>query len=235
MPYIIADENKVIEKLLKHVYSRSVAEVIHRIMHIVESNFEDDISNAISEKKQSILTALMDKLACEEEDETVMNATFILQDLIEQRGFFAVLTKRQNMQKMFDIAFNPDRTDMDSCFYTQGLIMRFVQQFNDRQTKSLDSNRFDNSGDDDIIVNEISDDENDEAKNNNNAAIVELLVKMVEPLKAILERPTQGAIPSSFNQVTVLPLGRIKLRAVELLSSILSLKRQPVTQALADS
>ena len=48
VPYIIADENKVIEKLLRHVYSRSVAEVIHRLLHIVESNFEDDLSVKIA-------------------------------------------------------------------------------------------------------------------------------------------------------------------------------------------
>lgn len=52
VPYIIGDENQVVEKLLKHVYSRSVAEVIHRILHITESNFEEDISSKIAKKKQ---------------------------------------------------------------------------------------------------------------------------------------------------------------------------------------
>lgn len=52
VPYIIADENRVVENLLRHVYSRSVAEVIHRILHIVESNFEDEVSTKIAEKKQ---------------------------------------------------------------------------------------------------------------------------------------------------------------------------------------
>ena len=52
VPYVIADENRVVENLLRHVYSRSVAEVIHRILHIVESNFEDEISTKIAEKKQ---------------------------------------------------------------------------------------------------------------------------------------------------------------------------------------
>lgn len=47
VPYIIADENKVVTSLLRHVYSRSVAEVIHRILNIVESNFEDDVSALI--------------------------------------------------------------------------------------------------------------------------------------------------------------------------------------------
>ena len=94
VPYIIADENKVVENLLRHVYSRSVAEVIHRLLHIVESNFEDDISAKIAEKKQLILSSLIEQLSGEGEDETVMNAAFILQDILEQKSFFQVLTKR---------------------------------------------------------------------------------------------------------------------------------------------
>jgi len=105
VPYIIADENKVIEKLLRHVYSRSVAEVIHRLLHIVESNFEDDLSVKIAEKKQAIMTALIEKLKSDREDETGMNATFILQDLMESKSFFQILTKKQNMQKLFETAF----------------------------------------------------------------------------------------------------------------------------------
>jgi effector-binding domain-containing protein len=131
MPYIVADENKVIEKLLRHVYSRSIAEIIHRLLHIVESNFDDDISVKITEKKQAILTALIEQLKCERRDETVMNATFILQDLMENKSFFQILTRKQNMQKLFDTAFrsaDPENGSQyeDSCFETQGLIARFV-------------------------------------------------------------------------------------------------------------
>lgn len=131
MPYIIADEYKVIEKLLRHVYSRSVAEVIHRLLHIVETNFDDDVCAKISEKKQVILASLIDQLKCERQDETVMNATFILQDLMENKQFFKTLTKKQNMQKIFDTAFrsaDPENGSKfeDSCYESQGLIARFV-------------------------------------------------------------------------------------------------------------
>ena len=56
-----------------------------------------------------------------------MNAAFILQDILEQKSFFQILTKKQNMQRMYEIAFNSARTDSDSCYVTQGLISRFVQ------------------------------------------------------------------------------------------------------------
>lgn len=164
----------------------------------MESNFEDEISTKISEKKQIILSSLIEQLACERKDETVMNAAFILQDILEQKPFFQILTKRHNMQKMFEIAFNSEKGEEneESCFVTQGLISRFVQQFNDRQKQSSDENRFDNSGDedDDIIVNEMSDEENAESKNRQADAVVELLVKMIDPINAILQKETLPAI-----------------------------------------
>ena len=73
------------------------------------------------------------------------------------------------MQKMFEIAFREGKADSESCFTTQGLIARFVQQFNDRQSSTPKDDRWDCSGDDDddIIVNEVSDDEeNEDSKNN---------------------------------------------------------------------
>lgn len=64
--------------LLKHVYSRSVAEVIHRLLHIVDSNFDEELSAKISQKKQTIIASLIEQLNSTKQDETVMNSAFIL-------------------------------------------------------------------------------------------------------------------------------------------------------------
>ena len=115
-----------------------------------------------------------------------MNAAFILQDIMDQKPFFAILTKRANMEKLFKIAFRSVQSGEqnenlisryeEGGFVTQGLISRFVQQFNERQKQNFDKDRWDNSGDDDdIIVNEMSDDENEDSKNGSHVAVVELL------------------------------------------------------------
>ena len=59
VPYIISDTSNVVENLLKHIYSRSIAEVVHRLLQIVESNFDDDISSKITQKKQKIMSSLI--------------------------------------------------------------------------------------------------------------------------------------------------------------------------------
>ena len=100
----------------------------------------------------------------------------------------------------------------------------------------MDVDKWDNSGDDDddIIVNEVSDDE--DSKNNQAAAVVELLVKMIEPIMAILRGTgNESPLKTSFNEGRVLPLGRTKLRACELLQSIISLKKSNVIVAVGES
>jgi len=238
VPYIFAEENKVVESLLAHVYSRSVAEVLHRLLHTVESNFDDELAAKITIQKQVILNSLIEQLKSEKEDETVMNAAFILQDIMEQKSFFQMLTKKQNLQKMFEIAFGPD-TDVtgQSSYTTQGLVARFVQQYNDRQKKKTDGeDRWDNSGDDDdIIVNEVSDEEGEDSKAGNNAAILEILVSMIRPIDRILEQEPGQPVLSQFNNKRILPLGNTKLRAVELLASIVSLKHPQIIAVVRET
>lgn len=236
----MSSENKVVENLLKHVYSRSVAEVIHRLLHILETNFDDDLSAQISQQKQFILTSLIEQLNCEREDETVMNAAFILQDILEQKPFFQILTKRANMQKLFNTAFRKlesgDYCDADSSFVTQGLIVRFVQQFNERQKSNNDDDDdpWHKSDDDDIIVNEVSDEEGDDAKNGNAAAVMELMTEMIVPLKEIISKATMDPIQTQFSSSRTLPLGRTKLRAIEVLQAIMSLKKAPIADSVAE-
>ena len=143
------------------------------------------------------------------------------------------------MQKLYEIAFKEGSSDSESCCTTQGLIARFVQQFNDRQKSTPKDDRWDCSGDDDddIIVNEISDDdENEESKSNQAAAVVEILIKMIEPIQRILEADSSDQqIKSSYREGRVMPLGRTKLRAVELLQAIVSLKKANIITAVGNS
>jgi len=64
----------------------------------------------------------------------------------------------------------------------------------------MDDDAWDNNGDDDDIIGiELSDDENEDSKNGNNTAIVELMVQMIEPIKAILKTESLETIQNQFN------------------------------------
>ena len=131
-----------------------------------------------------------------------------------------------------------DNLESDNCFVTQGLITSFVQQFNDRQKMSNDDDdKWNNSGeDDDIILNEASDDESKDAQNGNAAAILGMLLDIVEPIKKILQfDSSKDPIQTAFQSNRVMPLGKTKLRASELLCAIVSLKKSEIIKVVADS
>ena len=166
VPYIFGDDSDVIDCLLYHVYQKSVSEVLNKLLNILGINFDDDMVAKIQEQKQKILNELINKLSKKDsDDEEYINVTMILSDIIEQKNFFSIISKRQNLQKLSEIAFD------ESCAYgsrttTLALLTKFVQQFQDRVKSNIhdDSGSWNEAGDDDIIIEDSHNDENDEAK-----------------------------------------------------------------------
>lgn len=78
-------------------------------------------------------------------------------------------------------------------------------------------------------------DEESEAKGRNSAAIVEFLISMVQPIYKILSEDSDQPITTSFSDGRVLALGNTKVRAVELLQSIVSLKNPEIIKAVCES
>lgn len=106
------------------------------------------------------------------------------------------------MQKIYETAFRcTDPLDgeryQEGCFETQGLISRFVTQFNERQKMNNvdDDDTWNKADDDDIIGIEMSDEENnEESKNGNTNAILDLLQQMISPIKAMLQKDSIESI-----------------------------------------
>jgi hypothetical protein len=47
VPYLFDPTNNAIDSLVEHVYSKSISEVIIKIMNIEESSFTEDLATAI--------------------------------------------------------------------------------------------------------------------------------------------------------------------------------------------
>lgn len=51
IPYIFGQDSDVLDCLLKHLYQKSVAEILNKLMNIVDTNFDGDLAAQIQEKK----------------------------------------------------------------------------------------------------------------------------------------------------------------------------------------
>ena len=47
IPYIFGPDSDILDCLLKHIYQKSVAEVLQKLMNIVDTNFDSELQNQI--------------------------------------------------------------------------------------------------------------------------------------------------------------------------------------------
>ena len=104
-----------------------MSEVLNKLLNILGINFDDEMVAKIQEKKQKILNELIEKLSKEDcDEEEAMNITLILSDIMEQKNFFSIISKKQNLQKLSEVAFNRACPD-SSRTSTLSLLTKFVQ------------------------------------------------------------------------------------------------------------
>lgn len=221
VPYIFGDDSDVIDCLLRHVYQKSVSEVLNKLLNILGINFDEEMVAKIQEKKQKILNELIEKLGNKEcDEEESMNITMILSDIMEQKNFFSIISKKQNLTKLCEISFSKE-CPLTSRTTTLQLLTKFVQQFSDRVKSNFndDSGSMTDGGDDDIIIDDSNNDENDEAKKKSDQVVYDVLESFVMPITNLLQTEDLGTTRvSSYQDKEFKNLGPLKLRAIELLS-----------------
>ena len=107
LPYVFAPESDIVESLLYHVYQKSLSELITKFLNIQEDTIftSDEVTGKQIKAKQAlILDTLVDKLGpdCSEEDN--LNASSILQDALDTKDYYHLVSKRNNIHKLLDFA-----------------------------------------------------------------------------------------------------------------------------------
>jgi hypothetical protein len=102
VPYIFGSNCKVIERLLFHVYQKSISEVLQKILNVSEQSYDSSLK--IKEKQVNIVIDLVDQLGAragnQVEEEASLNACNILGELIGMKEFFNSLSKKTVQAKL---------------------------------------------------------------------------------------------------------------------------------------
>lgn len=184
------------------------------------------------------MNELIEKLGNKEcDEEESMNITMILSDIMEQKNFFSIISKKQNLIKLQEISFSKD-CPLASRTSTLSLLTKFVQQFSDRVKSNFhdDSGSMDDGADDDIIIDDSNNDENDEAKKKSDQIVYDVLEGFINPITTLLKtEDADTSRVSSLCDKEFRNLGILKLRAIELLSQLISLKKPQINEVMVDS
>jgi hypothetical protein len=142
IPYVYAPESDVIESLLYHVYQKSISELVNKFLNISEDSSkatgDDRLTEEIKLKQHYILNTLVEKLGPSASEEDNLNASSILQDALETKEFYTVVSRRNNVLKMLDFAI-PESTssegvvNVDSQNAALGVLTQLVALYSDRR------------------------------------------------------------------------------------------------------
>jgi len=168
VPYIYAPNSEIIECLLKHVYQRSVSEILNKLLTQIDSEYEPEIQVEIQKAQELAVSKLILKLGPEEEEETNLNASTIIQDMFETKEFYSMICKKENIKTIFNFATAPINEGSKASKYSSlqvfsAIITQHVEKLKKKDIAGEESN---NDEDDDMIVQQNSDDEAaDDAEN----------------------------------------------------------------------
>ena len=206
-------------------------------MNIVDTNFEGELATQIQEKKQAVLSQIIDKLSSDRDEEENMNASEILTALMDIKQFFTMISKRATLQKLAGNAFDEDGT-VESKQASLELLSKFVQMYKEKQQQSYspgdDSDNDMNKEDDEIIINEASDEEKDTVKDKADAALIEILANTIAPMKLALLNSRLPTVMNSLNMQEIKPFGITRLRIVELLAQLTKLNKPQISEAIQE-
>ena len=166
---------------------------------------------------------------------------------MDQNHFFQIISRRQNLDHLKEIVISQGDEDQiyssEARSATLNLLTRFAKQFSEQSKKSWrddeDSDeKFGGVDNSDDVLMDNSDEEEEKAakKRSNEQNMIEIYTSLIEPVKRIIEQEgPKEEIKSTFNERSSRPLGLLRLRAVELLQQIASLKKTSLAKSLLSS
>ena len=161
-PFIFAKNSTVIEDLLKHVYQKSISEILNKLLTLIDTDHEPEILAMIQEKQQKAVSHLLGALGSDKTEEHNMNAGTIIQDMFEIKDFYNIMCQKENLQKIANMATaGLNESTKDSKCSSLTVLNQIIMNHIDRQKKKdqkADADK-DNHDEDDDIVQQNSDDE----------------------------------------------------------------------------
>jgi hypothetical protein len=105
IPYVFAEDSEVLDNLLYHVYQKSISDLLKKFMAISASDFDGSVAENIKTKQKNVLRVLIQKLGPEASEEDNLNGSLIIQDLSELKEFYSIISTRDNIQTLINMAF----------------------------------------------------------------------------------------------------------------------------------
>lgn len=248
VPYIFSQNSDIIEFMLKHIYQKSISEVLNKLLTQIDGDYEPEIMAEIKSKQQLAVSKLIGLLGPDLSDEHNLNACTIIQDMFEIKDFYNIICKRESLTDIINFATAPFGSSTKtskacSLIVLNQIITNHIDRQKKKDQKGDDKTENTNDDDDDMVQHnsEDEDKEDTEASNPNSATVqtnvlVEILKGKITNIEDVLRADHEGPKTRiSVSDTEFVPLGQQRLYTVELVSKMVQLKKEPIFSGLMAS
>lgn len=246
-PYVFSPDSTIIENLFDHIYQKSISEVLNKYILImckeseIKSNQSEEIFEQIKIKKEYAFNELINKLRPQWTDEDHLNASQIIVDNLEYKSFFSHICRRAGIQKLIDIAFAEPQEGQELPEFWQSskdsallVLIAVINKFSEKVKNGGKLGKFDRDEDDeDMTLKNDSDEDQDEVEQGIINSLVDVVKKIQDSLSSDPRNVRVGG--TQYSSEDYVPLGRFRLRAIELFLILIKLHRQALYDAITDS
>lgn len=220
---MFAPESTVIDNLLYHVYQKSIAELLFKLLNVHDIDQSDELGKEIAIKQAYAIDKLIDKLRPEATEEDHLNGSSILSDVLDTKNYYQLICQRQNIQRIVDFAL-PEQTNHSSQNAALLVLSALVQAYHDRSQKRGNFN----NDEDDVTTG---------AEDAADSPLVSVLTNNLEKFATHLSLP--GAAPSfqieTSYEKTITPLGHLRVRLIELVVQLVKLGSDSILEKLLET
>lgn len=246
VPFIFAPGSDIIDFLLKHVYQRSISEILGKLLTQIDTDYEPELQAAIKEKQVMAVGKLIDCLGPSVHSEANLNVCTIVTDLFETKEYYNIIMQKENVEKIVDFSTQPfvggsKQSKATSLQVLNQIIANHIER-SKKKDKNTDREKSD-LDEDDVTVQPNSDDEKDDAADGSSASVdaqgqvlVEAITARLSKIENILRADQDGErIATSLNKDTYVPLGPQRLHTVELVYKLVCMRKDAMYEALGKS
>ncbi len=242
LPYIFQEGSDFIECLLNHVYQKSISELISKLLNISEDSVKLGNAGLVAEVKKSqryILNTLIDKLGpVDMTEEDNLNASSILQDALDTKEYYSVVSHRSNILKLLEFAVpNPDhdQQNFDSQNSALGVLTQIVSLYPER--KKDDKKKQAEEEDEDSTLQSTAAHNSEEEDENSESSMISILARNIPRAVSYLQAQTHQAsseLETSYD-AKIVPLGSLRLKLIEFVYHLMKLGNENILTALAQT
>ncbi|CDW85807.1 UNKNOWN [Stylonychia lemnae] len=226
---------EVLYNMVKHINSKSISEVLIRLLNVTENVLDDAYSGQFDNIRQSFIFKVVEKLHPQYGYEDHLNAQSLLTELVEYKAIYQELTSQRSLEVFSEcLSSESSSSKANTYLVLQGISQKYKS--NENFSKRINFSNFQDCGDDMVL----EDDEDVLVFNDDKESVFFAFIKKIikENISKELSIPSEADQEDLYTRsygICKEPFGIVRIRAVEFLNQIYQIFFKDIHASFADA